>query len=122
MDYAAAPHAVFTHPQVASVGLKEDEARQRGRKILVGKALYKDTAQGSAMMETKGFVKVIVDHEDGKILGAHIIGPYASILIQEVVNAMAVGDKNFVPIVRGLHIHPAMSEVVQIAFANLRET
>jgi dihydrolipoamide dehydrogenase len=122
MDYSAAPHAVFTHPQVASVGLKEDEAKQRGRKILVGRALYKDTAQGSAMMETKGFVKVIVDHEDGKILGAHIIGPYASILIQEVVNAMAVGDRTFIPIVRGLHIHPAMSEVVQIAFANLRET
>jgi dihydrolipoamide dehydrogenase len=122
MDYAAAPHAVFTHPQVASVGLKEDEAKQRGRKILVGKALYKDTAQGGAMMETIGFAKVIVDHEDGKILGAHIIGPYASILIQEVVNAMAAGDKTFIPIVRGLHIHPAMSEVVQIAFANLRET
>ncbi len=122
MDYAAAPHAVFTHPQVASVGLKEDEAKQLGRKILVGKALYKDTAQGAAMMETKGFVKVIVDHQEGKILGAHIIGPYASILIQEVTNAMAAGDKTFVPIVRGLHIHPAMSEVVQIAFANLRET
>jgi len=122
MDYAAAPHAVFTHPQVASVGLKEDEAKQLGRKILVGKALYKDTAQGAAMMETKGFVKVIVDHEEGKILGAHIIGPYASILIQEVINAMAAGDKTFVPIVRSLHIHPAMSEVVQIAFANLRET
>jgi dihydrolipoamide dehydrogenase len=122
MDYAAAPHAVFTHPQVASVGLKEDEAKQRGRKILVGKALYRDTAQGAAMMETEGFAKVIVDREDGKILGAHIIGPYASILIQEVVNAMTAGDKTFVPIVRGLHIHPAMSEVVQIAFANLRET
>jgi dihydrolipoamide dehydrogenase len=73
-------------------------------------------------METKGFVKVIVDHQEGKILGAHIIGPYASILIQEVINAMAAGDKTFLPIVRSLHIHPAMSEVVQIAFANLRET
>jgi dihydrolipoamide dehydrogenase len=122
MEYSAAPHAVFCHPQVASVGLKEEEARQQGRKILVGKAFYKDTAQGAAMGEPKGFAKAIVDHETGKILGGHIIGPYASILIQEIINAMATGDQTFVPIARGLHIHPAMSELVQIAFANLKES
>ena len=122
MDYSAAPHAVFTHPQIASVGLKEDEARQKGHKILVGRAFYKDTAQGTAMGETKGFVKVIVDHEKGRILGGHIIGPYASILIQEIIDAMVSGDGTFRPIIMGLHIHPAMSEVVQIAFTNLRET
>jgi mycothione reductase len=121
MDYSAAPHAVFCHPQVASVGLNEEEARQQSRKILVAKAFYKDTAQGAAMGEPKGFAKVIVDHDTGKILGGHIIGPHASILIQEVINAMAAGDQTFVPIVRGLHIHPAMSEIVQIAFANLKE-
>jgi mycothione reductase len=122
MDYSAAPHAVFCHPQVASVGLKEEDAKRQGRKILVGRAFYKDTAQGAAMGEPKGFAKVIVDHETGKVLGGHIIGPYASILIQEVINAMAAGDQTFAPIVRGLHIHPAMSEIVQFAFANLRES
>jgi len=121
MDYSAAPHAVFTHPQIASVGLKEAEARQKGYKILVGKALYKDTAQGDAMGDPQGFVKVIVEHGTGKILGGHIIGPFASTLIQEIINAMAFGDKTFVPIIRGMHIHPAMSEVVQNAFGNLRE-
>jgi len=121
MDYSAAPHAVFTHPQVASAGLKEAEAKQKGYKILVGKAFYKDTAQGAAMGEPEGFVKVIVEQETGKILGGHIIGPFASILIQEIINAMAAEDKTFIPIIRGMHIHPAMSEVVQNAFGNLRE-
>lgn len=121
MDYSKAPHAVFTHPQIASVGLKEAEAMQQGHNLLVGRAFYKETAQGSAMAETKGFVKVIVDHQTGEILGGHIIGPFASILIQEIINAMTSGDKTFTPIVRGMHIHPSISEVVQNAFGNLRE-
>ena len=121
VDYSAAPHAVFTHPQVASVGMKEAEASQSRYKILVGRAFYKDTAQGAAMAETGGFVKVIVEQETGRILGAHIIGPFASMLIQEVINAMASGDGTFVPIFRGLHIHPSMTEVVQNAFSNLKQ-
>jgi dihydrolipoamide dehydrogenase len=120
MDYSAAPHAIFTHPQVASVGLKEAEAKQKGYKILVGKALYKDTAMGGAMGEPEGFVKVVVERETGKILGGHIIGAEASILIQEIINAMATESKSFAPIVRAMHIHPALPEVVQQAFGNLR--
>ena len=120
-DYTAAPHAIFTHPQVASVGLKQNEAVRAGYKILVGRAFYKDTAQGAAMAEPKGFVKVIVERKTGQILGAHIIGPYASMLIQEIINAMSIGDRSFLPIIRGLHIHPAMNEVVQNAFGNLQE-
>jgi dihydrolipoamide dehydrogenase len=121
MDYHAAPHAVFSHPQIASVGFTESEARRQGYKILVGRAFYKDTAMGAAMGSPKGFVKVILERKTGKILGGHIIGPQASILIQEIVDAMAVGDGTLVPIVRAMHIHPAMTEVVQTAFANLIE-
>jgi len=120
VDYSAAPHAVFTHPQVASVGLKEAEAKQQGYRILVGKAFYRDTAMGGAMGEPEGFVKVIVESETGKILGGHIIGAEASILIQEIINAMVTETKSFVPVVRAMHIHPAMPEVVQNAFGNLR--
>jgi mycothione reductase len=120
MDFSAAPHAVFTHPQVASVGLKEEEAAQQGYKILVGKALYKETAMGGAMGYPEGFVKVVVEMETGKILGAHIIGAEASILIQEIVNAMVSETGNFAPIATAMHIHPAMSEVVQNAFGNLK--
>ncbi len=120
MDFSAAPHAVFTHPQVASVGLTEEEAKQQKYKILVGKALYSETAMGAAMGFSEGFVKVVVEGETGKILGGHIIGPEASILIQEIVNAMVSETGNFAPIARGMHIHPAMSEVVQNAFGNLK--
>jgi mycothione reductase len=119
MDYSAAPHAVFTRPQIASVGLKEAEAKQQGYRILVGKALYKDTAMGGAMGEPEGFVKVIVERETGKILGGHIIGAEASILIQEVINAMVTEKGSYAPIVQAMHIHPALSEVVQQAFGNL---
>ncbi len=120
VDYSAAPHAVFTHPQVASVGLKEDEVRMLRKEFLVGFALYKDTAMGAAMGMPNGFVKVIVEHETGRILGAHIVGPEASILIQEIVNAMNTEDRSYSPIIRAMHIHPALCEVVQNAFQNLR--
>jgi dihydrolipoamide dehydrogenase len=122
MDYSAAPHAVFSHPQIASVGLTEQEAKTQGHKIWVGKEDYKSTAKGAAMGDPKGFVKVIVEQKTGKILGGHIIGPFAPILIQEVINAMNVENNTFMNIVRPMHIHPAMSEVVQRAFGNLRET
>lgn len=121
MEYDAAPHAIFSHPQAASVGLKETEAKQKGYRIMVGKAFHKDTAQGAAMGNPEGFAKVIVERDTGKILGGHIIGPYASILIQEIVNAMVTEEKTFLPIIRGLHIHPAMSELVQKAFGSLKE-
>jgi len=119
-EYSAAPHAVFTHPQVASVGLKEEEAKQRKLKFFVGKALYKDTAMGAALGFPAGFVKVLVEEETGRILGAHIVGPEASMLIQEVVNAMVSGKGDFTPIAQAIHIHPAMNEVVQNAFGNLK--
>ena len=118
MDFSAAPHAVFTHPQVASVGLKEQEAKQN-HQILVGQALYRDTAMGAAMGFPEGFVKVIVEQETGKILGGHIIGPEASILIQEIINAMVSETGTFATIAQGMHIHPALTEVVQNAFGNL---
>jgi len=124
-DYSAAPHAVFSHPQIASVGLKEEEAKraakQRGKKTLVDISHYKDTALGMAMGGPAGFVKVIAEHDTGKLLGGHITGPHASILLQEIVNAMDTEDRTLNPIAHAMHIHPAMTEVVQRAFFNLRE-
>jgi len=121
MDYSAAPHAVFSHPQIASVGSTEAQAKGRGYKIWVGKEYYEDTALGIAMGSPKGFVKVIVEQETGRILGGHIIGPFASILIQEVINAMNIEKNTLMSITRPMHIHPAMPEVVRRAFGNLRE-
>ncbi len=119
MDYSAVPYAVFTYPQIAGVGLTEEEAK-KNHKILIGKAKYSDVAKGEAMVELEGFTKAIVNKEDGKILGFHIIGPYAPILVQEVVNAMALGGE-IGYIGRGMHIHPALPEIILRTFGNLKE-
>ena len=119
MDYSAAPHAVYSHPQIASVGMTEEAAR-KGHKILVGRARYSDVAQGQAMMEETGFAKAIVETDTGKILGFHIIGPYAPILIQEVMNAMASGG-GINQIQAGMHIHPAITELIPNVLANLSD-
>ena len=89
--------------------------------ILVGYYKYENTAMGEAMMVKDYFAKVIVDRETYRILGAHIVGPEASILIQEIVSLMYTDNMSAVPIFRGMHIHPAMSEVVERAFYSLRE-
>ena len=122
MNYLTVPHAVFSYPEIASVGLTEEQAgKMMGKQeILVGKALYTDVVRGEAMMETEGFTKAVVHRKSGKILGYHIIGPQASILIQEVVNAMAA-DGNIWTVAKGMHIHPALSEVVLKAFGKLDE-
>jgi mycothione reductase len=122
MNFLTVPHAVFSYPEIASVGLTEEQAiKLMGKEqVLVGKAMYTDVARGEAMMETEGFTKTVVHRKTGKILGYHIIGPQASILIQEVVNAMA-GDGNLWTVAKGMHIHPALSEVVLKAFGKLEE-
>lgn len=122
INYLTVPHAVFSFPEIASVGLTEEQAiKLMGKKeLLVGKALYSDVARGEAMMEREGFAKAVVLRKSGKILGFHIIGPQASILIQEVVNAMAA-DGNLWSVAKGMHIHPALSEVVLKAFGKLEE-
>lgn len=118
MDFTITPHAVYSHPQIASIGLTEEKAR-KDHKILVGQAEYLDIAKGEAMMETKGFAKAIVEQETEKILGFHIIGPNAPELIQEVINTIVTGGL-VEPINAGIHIHPALPELVQRALGNLR--
>ena len=118
VDYHAVPHAVFTYPEIASVGLKQVEAaKQYGEgHILIGFRRYEDTAKGEAMDLKDFFVKVILERDSSRILGAYIIGPYASSLIQEIVNLMYTPDQSARPLLDAMHIHPAMSEVVQRAF------
>jgi len=120
MDFGFVPHAVFTWPEIAAVGLTEKQAVTElgSDQVLVGRAGYAEVARGQAMRETEGFVKVLVHKKDGRILGCHIIGPQASILIQEVVNAMAV-EAGIWGVAEGMHIHPALSEVVTQAFGKL---
>ncbi|UCF58319.1 MAG: dihydrolipoyl dehydrogenase [Candidatus Bathyarchaeota archaeon] len=121
VDYHAIPHAVFTYPEIASVGLGEKRAIEKYGKngVLIGFNRYQDTAKGEVMNAEDYFVKVIVQKETLKILGAHIIGPYASVLIQEIINLMYTPKQSAEPIMNGMHIHPALNEVVERAFGSL---
>jgi dihydrolipoamide dehydrogenase len=121
INYDRVPYAVFSWPQIGSVGLTEAQAKERGEEYYIGEYNYSDTAKGAAMMEEDGYVKVLLRKEDYKILGAHIIGPFAPILIQEVINVMSAGDGTVHPLADAMHIHPALPEVVHRAFFKLRE-
>ena len=118
-DYSAVPHAVYSHPQISSVGLTQEKAR-KDHKILVGRAKYFDVAKGEAMMEDEGFAKAIMDRDSQKLLGFHIIGPFAPELIQEVTNAMASGGRMDY-VINGMHIHPALNELIEATLGNLEE-
>lgn len=120
MKYRAVPHAIFSHPQIASVGLTEMEARKNGYDLLIGTANYDQVAKGLSMMESNGFAKAIVDKNDLTILGFHIIGPYAPIVIQEVITIMELkGQVGHIG--QAMHIHPALPELIQRTLANLEE-
>lgn len=117
MDFGSVPHAVFTSPQIASVGMTEEQAR-KDHNILVGRADYSDTVMGEAMGEPVGFAKAVVEKGTGRILGFHIVGPHAAMLIQEVVNAVIV-DGDTKSITECMHIFPALSNLIPEAFDNL---
>lgn len=121
VDYHAVPHAVFTHPEIAGVGMRTQEAVQLlgAENVMVGLQRYQDTAKGEAMAVKNYFVKVIVERGTDRILGAHVIGPQASVLIQEVITLMYTKDQSISPIRDGMHIHPSLTEVVERAFGSL---
>jgi len=118
VDYHAMPHAVFASPQVASVGLTERQAREQGLLYAASTYSYYDTAYGSSIEDRDGFVKAIAHRETREILGCHIIGSEASILIQEVANAMRMRLTTDA-ITQSIYVHPALPEVVQRAFESL---
>lgn len=120
VDEHAIPSAVFSWPQVGSVGLTPDAAVERGLHAHVGKEMYFDTAKGFALGDTEAFVKVVVDADRGRILGAHVVGPQASVLVQLVVDLMNAGDQTYRPLMFAQTIHPTLSEVVVRAFGNLQ--
>ncbi len=118
VDYHAMPHAIFASPQVASVGLTERAAKEQGLPYVVSTYNYYDTAYGSSIEDKDGFVKALANRESDEILGCHIIGSEASILIQEVVNAMRMRLASDA-ITQSIYVHPALPEVVQRAFGAL---
>ena len=118
-DFHSVPHAVFTYPQVAGVGLKESQAIDAGYQVLVGRAKYTDVAKGVAMAEEQGFVKLVIEENTGRILGCSIIGSEAPVLIQQVVYLMNADSQDMRPFLRSQIIHPTLSETLAHALSNL---
>jgi dihydrolipoamide dehydrogenase len=119
VDYRAVPRAVFTEPALASVGLTEAQAREGGREIKIGRARFAHSGRAKAMAQTEGLVKLIADAETGELLGGHILGPHADILIHEVVVAM-FKQGTFEALAKSIHVHPTLSEVIRSAARGLR--
>ena len=118
VNYHAMPHAIFASPQVGGVGLTEQEAIRLGTPYTAATYDYQNTAYGSSIEDRDGFVKVLAHPETQEILGCHIIGTDASILIQEAVNAMRM-RQTVDAITQSIYVHPALPEVVQRAFGEL---
>ncbi len=118
VDYHAMPYAVFGSPQVAGVGLTEQQAVESGVPYVAATYDYADTAYGSSIEERDGFVKALANQHTGEILGCHIVGAHASMLVQEVANAMRLRLATDA-ITQAIYVHPALPEVVQRAFGAL---
>jgi mycothione reductase len=120
-DHRFVPSAVFTDPQVAAVGLTEEEAIDRGVDYVTYTQRYGDIAAGWAREDTTNFLKVLADPVTGMLIGAHVIGPEAATVIQPVIQSMSFGLSAH-ETARGQYwIHPALSELVENALLGLPE-
>ena len=113
-DYRAVPNVIFTSPEIATVGKGEDQAKEEGLDVSLGKIPFLSNGKALAMNETRGFVKLIKDNVTGKIIGASIIGPDASTLIGILTTAVA-NDLTDTELVNTIFAHPTTSEVIQEA-------
>jgi mycothione reductase len=114
-SYRAVPSAVFSNPQVATVGVTEEEARAAGLEYRVGRRDYAGTAYGWALVDETSFVKVLVEDGSARILGAHILGPQAATLLQPLVQAMELGQTADQLANDVFYVHPALTEVIENA-------
>jgi mycothione reductase len=112
-DHTAVPHAVFTNPQIAAVGLTERAARAAGIDVMVAVHHYRDVAYGWALEDTQSFCKLIADASTRTLVGAHIIGPHASSLIQQLIQGLRYGRSIDEMATGQYYIHPALGEVVE---------
>jgi len=110
-DWRAVPAAVFTRPEIASVGLSEREARARGRALKIGRFPFRAHGRNIADRETTGFVKLIGDAETDQVVGAHIIGARASEIIHECALAIAA-DLDLRDLARAIRAHPTVTEAI----------
>ncbi|SER42061.1 dihydrolipoyl dehydrogenase family protein [Natrinema salaciae] len=117
LDLTAMPHTIFTEPQIAGVGATTEELEEDGREYVVGRADYADSAMGRAKKLEDGFVKVLAS-PDGEILGCHVMGYEASMLVHEAVVAMRTGV-TVDEVANTIHAHPTLGKVVEAAFRDI---
>ncbi|WP_415062935.1 dihydrolipoyl dehydrogenase [Bdellovibrio sp.] len=114
VNYNTVPGVIYTHPEISSVGITEEQAKEKGLEINVGKFPFLANGRARAKGFTEGFVKIIADKKTDRILGAHMVGPSVSELIHEVVVCMEFGGSSE-DLARSFHAHPTLSEVVREA-------
>ena len=111
LDYIDIPRATFCMPNVASFGLTEEQAKEQGFDVTIGKVPYGAVGAGTLYGDRGGLVKIVGDKKYGELLGAHIVGAKATELIQELVNAKLL-EGGYPEVARFIHGHPTMSEAV----------
>ena len=112
--YECVPNVVYTWPELASVGMTEEEAAQRGIEVAIGTFPFLANGRAKAMGEKDGQVKILADAKTDRILGAHILGPRASDLIAELATAMEL-SASAEDVARSVHAHPTLPEAVKEA-------
>tara|TARA_Y100001968_G_scaffold320388_1_gene353248 strand:+ start:1990 stop:3435 length:1446 start_codon:yes stop_codon:yes gene_type:complete len=119
IDYRSIPAATFTHPEISSVGLSEEEAKQisidEGFSLGIVRSYFKANSKALAELESDGLMKLLFRKDSGEVLGAHIYGLHAADLIQEVANAIA-RRQTVIDLSNEVHTHPTLSEVVEVAY------
>jgi dihydrolipoamide dehydrogenase len=113
MSYKAVPACIYTSPEVACVGLSEEQAKERGE-ILIGRFPFRGNGKALVLNEVEGMVKVISDKKFGEVLGVHIIGPHATDLIAEAVLGMNL-EMTAEDLAGAIHPHPTVSEAIMEA-------
>jgi dihydrolipoamide dehydrogenase len=114
VNYGVIPGVIYTHPEVAAVGLTEEQLKAEGRSYKAGKFSFMGNGRAKANFAADGFVKILADKDTDRILGAHIIGPMAGDLIHEICVAMEFGAAAE-DLARTCHAHPTFSEAVREA-------
>ena len=114
MDYRVIPWAVFTSPEIGTVGLNEEQARSKGINVCFGLFPFSNSGKAFITGETEGFIKVVTDKDSGEILGAQMVGPRCSDLVHEVAVAMK-GEMVVDTLAETVHSHPTLSEAVMEA-------
>ena len=114
IEYIDIPRATFCTPNVGSFGLTEEQARDEGHDVTVGKVSYGAVGAGTVYGDRSGMIKIVGDKQYGELLGGHIVGARATDLVQELVNVKAL-EGGYPEIARSIHGHPTLSEAVMEA-------